>query len=182
VRAERENTGASRRRRGRHQAAAGEPVAAPRPSRLEELPAEQVLAAFRQVCWGAGEIAEEELCRRVARRLGCKRVTQTVQARLREHLALAITRRIVARAGEQLLVGATPNFGRYEQEFLLQALLAVVRKGVEMERTAVCRAIAARLGYSQVTTAIRERMEEIFGIAIRMGLLETRGGRLTRRG
>ncbi|HYG62214.1 MAG TPA: restriction endonuclease subunit S [Thermoanaerobaculia bacterium] len=186
VRAERENaggaTGGQRGRRGRSRPEPGEPAAPPGPPRLEDLAAEQVLALFRQACWGAGEMSEEELFRRVARRHGCKRLTKGLQARLREHLALAITRRIVGRAGDQLLVGATPNFARYEQEFLLQALLAVVRKGAEYERTAVCRAIAARLGYSQVTAAMRERMEEIFGTAIRMGLLEARGGRLARRG
>jgi hypothetical protein len=180
VRAERENAGGATRG-GRKRPAAAGPVASPGPPRLEDLAPEQVLALFRQACWGAGEMSEEELFRRVARRHGCKRLTQGVQARLREHLALAITRRIVARAGDQLLVGATPNFARYEQEFLLQALLAVVRKGGEYERTAVCRAIAARLGYSQVTAAMRDRMEEIFGTAIRMGLLEVRGGRLARR-
>lgn len=185
VRADRDAAGGGvstrRRRKAERLSPAGEPAPAPRPPRLEEQTPEQILAAFRQACWGAGELPEADLLRRVARRLGHRRLTRSIQVRLEEFLALALARRIVAREGD-LLVGATPNFGRYEQEFLLHALWSVMRKGVEYERLAVCRALAARLGYSQVTTAMRDRMEEIFGVAIRMGLLEARGGRIVRRG
>jgi hypothetical protein len=180
VRAEREAAGraVSGRRDGKG-GGSGTPPAGP--PRLEELAPEQILAAIRQACWGAGELSERELLKNVARRLGCKRLTQGNQARLREHLSLAIQRRIVARAGD-LWVGATPNFGRYEQDFLLRALRAVMRKGVEVDRLTVCRAIAARLGYSQVTAAMRERMEEIFAAALRLGWVEARSGRLVWRG
>ena len=184
VRADRDATGggvSTRRKRKSEASPAGGPAAAPRPPRLEEQTAEQILAAFRQACWGAGEMTEEELLRRVARRLGHRRFTRSIQERLQDSLALAISRRIVARE-DGLLVGATPNFGRYEQDFLLHTLWSVLRKGVEYERLVVCRALAARLGYSQVTAAMRDRMEEIFGVAIRMGMLEARGSRLVRRG
>jgi type I restriction enzyme S subunit len=150
--------------------------AAMRP-RVEDMSSEQILAAFRQACWGAGEMSQDALFRRVAKRLGCKRLTKGVQKRLADHLKLAVLRRIVAVTGE-LVSGATPNFARYEQEFLLQALCHVMRKGVEYERAAVCRAIAARLGYSQVTGAMRDRMDEIFGAGLRHGVLEARGGRI----
>ncbi len=185
IRADRDAAGGGvstrRRRKAEPLSPGGEPAAASRPPRLEEQTPEQVLAAFRQACWGAGELSEIDLLRRVARRLGHRRLTRSIQVRLEEFLGLALARRIVAREGD-LLVGATPNFGRYEQDFLLQALWSVMRKGVEYERLAVCRALAARLGYSQVTAAMRDRMEEIFGVAIRMALLEARGGRIVRRG
>jgi type I restriction enzyme S subunit len=184
IRADREAAGGgvtTRRRKAEPLSPAGETAPAARPPRLEEQTPEQILAAFRQACWGAGELPEIDLLRRVARRLGHRRLTRSIQVRLEEFLTLALARRIVAREGD-LLVGATPNFGRYEQEFLLQALWSVLRKGVEYERLAVCRALAARLGYSQVTAAMRDRMEEIFGVAIRMGLLEARGSRIVRRG
>lgn len=179
VRTDREAAG--RAMSGRRGAGGSAGVPAAGPPRLEELAPEQILAAIRQACWGAGELSERELLRHVARRLGCKRLTQGNQARLREHLSLAVKRHIVAHAGD-LWVGATPNFGRYEQDFLIQELRAVMRKGVEVDRLAVCRAIAARLGYSQVTAAMRERMEEIFAAAVRRGRVEARGSRLVWRG
>ena len=43
--------------------------------------------------------------------------------------------------------------------------------GVEMEKEELVRALAAYLGYGQVTTAIRERMERVFQWAAQDGRL-----------
>ncbi|MFP5285780.1 MAG: restriction endonuclease subunit S, partial [Thermoanaerobaculia bacterium] len=57
----------------------------------------QILVAFRQACWGAGAMSEEELIRQVADRLGVARLGKNIRARLKEHLEIAVERRIVVR-------------------------------------------------------------------------------------
>ena len=63
---------------------------------------------------------------------------------------VAVKRRIVAPKGE-LLTGATPTFGRYDFRFLLDTVRQLVRRGDEFERDEIVRAVAAHLGYGQVT-------------------------------
>ena len=132
---------------------------------------ERVLAAIRQACWGAGEMSREELIRKVASRLGCPpRFGKSVRAWLERHVEVAVARRIVARAGE-LLRGATPQFGRYDYKFLMATVETLAAPGVELEKEELVRALAAYLGYGQVTTAIRERMERVFQWAAQDGRL-----------
>ncbi|MES1242379.1 MAG: restriction endonuclease subunit S [Acidobacteriota bacterium] len=143
--------------------------------------ADQVLVAFRQACWGAGAMSEEELIRRVADRLGVERLGRKVRSRLAEHLATAVERRIVVRRGERL-EGATPTFARYDDEFLLRVVCTVLRAGVEYDIAAVVRAVASHLGYGQVTTAVRSRMEGLLRTGVRRGMLIVREDRTWRRG
>lgn len=140
---------------------------------------ERILAAIRQACWGAGEISREDLIRRVAVRLGSPRFGRSVRARLEKHVEVALARRIVALQGE-LLSGATPQFGRYDYKFLMAALEALTAPGVDYEKDEVVRALAAHLGYGQVTPAIRERMDRVFQWAEQDGKLEIRDGRWIR--
>jgi type I restriction enzyme S subunit len=141
---------------------------------------DQVLVAFRQSCWGAGAVAEEELLRRVAARLGIPRFGRSVRTRLRKHLEVALARRIVARRGD-LLAGATPTFARYDDEFLLGVLRSVLQTGVDYDHLFAVRLVASHLGYGQVTAALRSRMEEIFRAGARKGLLTFQDGRVRRR-
>ena len=141
---------------------------------------DQVLVAFRQSCWGAGAVSEEELLRRVAARLGIPRFGRSVRTRLRKHLEVALARRIVARRGD-LLAGATPTFARYDDEFLLGVLRMVLQVGVDYDRTYVVRLVASHLGYGQVTAALRNRMAEIFRAGARKGLLLVHADQVRRR-
>jgi type I restriction enzyme S subunit len=143
--------------------------------------ADQVLVAFRQACWGAGEVSEDELIRRVADRLGVARLGRKVRSRLAEHLATAMERRIVVRRGERL-EGATPTFARYDDEFLLQVVRTVLRAATEYDILAAVRNVASYLGYGQVTTAVRNRMEGLFRTGARRGLLGMRDGKVWKRG
>ncbi len=138
---------------------------------------ERILAALRQACWGAGEMTADELIRKVAVRLGSPRFGKTFRGRLEAHVKVAVQRRIVAAKGE-LLTGATPTFGRYDFRFLLDTVRQLVRRGDEFERDEIVRAVAAHLGYGQVTPAIRERMDRVFLWAAQEGALEIRGGRI----
>jgi hypothetical protein len=143
----------------------------------EEVVSERILAAVRQVCWGAGEMSREDLIRRVAVRLGSPRFGKSVRARLERHVEVALQRRIVARKGD-LLTGATPTFGRYDYRFLLATVAGLAARGAEHEKDEIVRAVATYLGYGQVTPAIRERMDRVFLWAAQDGQLEIREGRV----
>lgn len=131
---------------------------------------EQILAAIRQSFWGAGKITREELIKRVAFRLGCPKFGKSVRTRIEKNLKAAIARRIVAQEGD-LLSGATPTFGRYDYDFLIRMTKSLMEPGVEYDRAEVVRAVAAALGYSQMTAAIRERMDRVFEWAAQQGAL-----------
>ncbi len=143
----------------------------------EEAVSERILAAVRQVCWGAGEMSREDLIRRAAVRLGSPRFGKSVRARLERHVEVALQRRIVARKGD-LLTGATPTFGRYDYRFLLATVAGLAARGAEHEKDEIVRAVATYLGYGQVTPAIRERMDRVFLWAAQDGQLEIREGRV----
>ena len=138
---------------------------------------ERILAAIRQACWGAGEMTREELIRKVAVRLGSPRFGKSVRARLEMHVEVAVARRIVARQGD-LLTGATPTFGRYDYVFLMETVRQLTSRGGEFDKDEIVRAVAAWLGYGQVTPAIRERMDRVFLWAAQDGALEIREGRI----
>ncbi len=146
------------------------------PASAEEAVSEIILAAVRQACWGAGALPREELIARVAARLGRPKLGKSVRARLEKHIEIALARRIVAREGD-LLAGATPTFGRYDYQFLVHTLQTLLRGG-EREQGDLIRAIAGHLGYSQVTFAIRVRMERVFVWALQNGLLGVRDERI----
>jgi type I restriction enzyme S subunit len=141
---------------------------------------DQILIAFRQACWGAGAMSQDELIRQVADRLGIARVGRKIRARLLELLEVAVARRIVARRGD-LLEGATPTFARYDDEFLFQALRPLLRLGTEYEFGAVAKGVASHLGYGQVTGALRSRMEGLFRTGVRRGILGAHDGKIWRR-
>ncbi|MFL6195391.1 MAG: hypothetical protein ACJ75H_14535 [Thermoanaerobaculia bacterium] len=138
-----------------------------------------ILAAVRQACWGAGAMTREELILRVAVRLGCPKFGKSIRVRLEQHVDVALARRIVGLNGD-LLSGATPTFGRYDYVFLLRTLRTLMKEGVAYEEGEITRAMAAHLGYGQVTEAIRERMQRVFQWADQNGLLEVRDGWLRR--
>ncbi|HEX4965204.1 MAG TPA: restriction endonuclease subunit S [Thermoanaerobaculia bacterium] len=139
-----------------------------------------ILAAVRQVCWGAGALPREELMGRVAARLGRVKLGKSVRARLEKHIEIALSRRILAREGD-LLAGATPTFGRYDYAFLVHTAQALLRGG-EWEQGELIRAVASHLGFSQVTFAIRARMDRVFQWAVQNGMLEIEDGRVRRGG
>jgi type I restriction enzyme S subunit len=149
--------------------------AGPEAPSADEPVSELILAAIRQACWGAGALPREELVARVAARLGRPKPGKSVRARLEKHLEIALVRRIVAREGD-LLAGATPTFGRYDYQFLVQTVQALLRGG-ERDQGDLIRAVAGHLGYSQVTFAIRARIERVFVWAVQNGMLGVRDGR-----
>jgi type I restriction enzyme S subunit len=156
---------------------AGKPAA----SLAAEDVSEAFLAALRQTCWGAGKMSREELIRRMAARLGCRGFGKVMRARLELHVEVALARRIIAREGAregELLTGATPQFGRYDFGFLMATIERLAPPGSAVDKGEIIRALAAYLGYGQVTSAIRERMDRVFAWAAHDGRLEIRGDRV----
>lgn len=138
---------------------------------------ETILAAIRQACWGAGKIPREELIGRVAERLGAQEVSKSLRSRIERHLKVAVARRIVAEEGD-LLTGATPTFGRYDFRFLIRMTKSLMEPGVEYDRAELVRAVAATLGYSQMTLAIRSRMDRVLEWAAQQGELRVSEDRI----
>lgn len=134
----------------------------------------EILAAIRQSCWGAGALSREEMIKRVAFRLGCPTFGKSVRARIDRHLRVAVTRRIVALEGE-LLRGATPTFRGYDFQYLIRTARSLMQPGVRYDRVEIVRAVAGSLGYSQLTLAIRERMDRVFQWAHQCGELRVEG-------
>jgi type I restriction enzyme S subunit len=136
----------------------------------------EALAAFRQACWGAEPMSGEALVSAVEERLS--RSSRLERARLEALLDKAVQRRIVLPLAGGLFMGATPKFGRYDDGFLLDVIAGLLAGGLESDRRTLARAVAAHLGYSQVTAAIRDRMEEVFEEGVRRGRLIVRADRL----
>lgn len=143
---------------------------------LPGLSTEAVLAAIRRISWGGAERTEDELIEAVADRLKIADLDAEARAGLGRHLEIAVERRILTRKGDRL-VGATPKIGRYEEELLLGVLGQVMRPGVSYDRKKLSRAVASWLGFDQLTAAIRDRLDDIFQLAVRRGLLRVDGDR-----
>jgi len=140
---------------------------------------EETLAAFRQACWGAEAMTSAELLRKVELRLAGSLHPHRARldAWLEESLEVAVERRIILPAGG-LFLGATPKFARYDDDFLLGVIAGLLAGGLESDPRTLSRAVAIHLGYSQVTAAMRDRMEEVFAAGLRDGRLAVRGGRI----
>jgi type I restriction enzyme, S subunit len=184
VRAEREESGGHGVRPVRRHARRRRPFAAGSSTAwrasIAECSQEAILRAFRNVCWRAGSMSEEELLQGASERLGFSRLGKRVRSRLTDQLATALNRRILARDGD-LLYGPNQTFDCYDYEFLAKVLLAVMSRGTEYERPDVVRAVVLYLGFEQITPAMRKRMGAVFQAAILCGVLGSRGGRVWRK-
>lgn len=138
---------------------------------------EEVLAAFRHVCWGGADRTDEEMIEAVAIRLKIHQPGRDLATELGPFLGTALDRLILGRREDGRLFGATPKIGRYEDEFLLAVPGQVMRDGVTYDRRQLSRAMASWLGYDQLTAAMRDRFDEVLQEAVRRGLVELRGDR-----
>jgi len=144
---------------------------------LRGLTTEAVLAAIRRTSWGSLERTPEELIAAAAARLKVAVPDDPErQAWLRQHVEIAVERRILARRGDRL-VAATPKIGRYDDEFLLAALGRAMREGISYDRKQLNRTVASWLGYDQLTAPMSDRLDEIRQEAVRRGLLAVEGDR-----
>ena len=148
--------------------------AAPTRDPLADAPTEDIMAAFRKACRGAGDQTEDQLLRAAAGHLGYQRVRQDLRLSLKTHMRTAIRRRIIERVGDTLRC-PTLIFRNYDDDFLLKNLRGVMAKRREYTHDDVLDKLALHLGYSHVTDAMRERMRNVFNSAIRQGVIGYRG-------
>jgi hypothetical protein len=111
--------------------------------------------------------------------LECQRLGSRLREELAPHLRTAIRRQAVARDGDTLYC-PTSIFKRYERDFLLCRLRAVMRPGREYDRAEVARNLARHLGYRTISKGMAKQLKSLFNTAIRRGVVASRGKRLVR--
>jgi type I restriction enzyme, S subunit len=152
-----------------------------RPRPIEEIPVEEVMAAFRRASRGAGRLSEEDLLRETALELGYRRLGPKIRERLKGHLRAAIRRRIIARDGD-VLYCATPTIASCDDDVLLRALGSLMKKTREYEVGEIVDMVAEHLGFARVTAAMQERIGEVIRAGRKAGVLGTKGKWVWREG
>jgi len=146
-----------------------------RPVPIDQMDAEDVMAAFRQGVRNRGGMEREELLRAVAHRLGYRRLGSVIRKRLKGHLRAAIRRRIVSPDGPGVVVAGTAACTDYTADELVGYVRSVVRPGCVYEWDEVVQAVARHLGFARLRETIRWPIEEAMETAIREGVI-ARGG------
>ena len=145
-----------------------------RPTPIEEVDTDDVMAAFRQVARGRGWIERPELLKLVSVALGYQRLGSKIEDALRGHLRAAIRRRIIEADG-QLVRPGTTTMADYGLDELREVFATVMPKGPRYERDNVVSAIARTLGFARVTETSRDAIKSAINSAIRQGILGYEG-------
>jgi len=151
-----------------------EPAARPTP--IDQIETDTVMAAFRRAARGRGWLERDELLREVSLVLGYQRLGAKIDETLRGHLRAAIRRRIIEADGPSLVHAGTGTMADYGVDELRETFRSVMRKGATCEREDVIHALARYLGFVRVTDTIRQPIKSAIYSAIRHGLLRHEGG------
>ena len=147
----------------------------PRPTPIDAIETDAVMAAFRQAARGHGWMDRDDLLKEVSLVLGYQRLGPRIEESLRNHLRAAIRRRIIEPDGPSLVHTGTATMADYELEELREAFRSVMRKGSTYEREDVIRALARYLGFVRLTETIRQPIKSAINSAIRQGILGYEG-------
>jgi len=145
-----------------------------RPTPIEEIDTDDVMAAFRQAARGRGWMEREELLKLVSVLLGYQRLGPKIEEVLRDHLRAAIRRKIIEAEG-QLVRPGTTTMADYGLDELREVFATVMRKGPRYEREEVINAIARTLGFARVTDTSRDAIKSALNSGIRQGILGYEG-------
>jgi hypothetical protein len=167
--AEVDDAAAGRRRRDQNSDEAAE-----RPTSIDGLDTNDVMAAFRQAARGRGWLDREELLKLVSVVLGYQRLGPKIEETLRGHLRAAIRRKIIEADGMMVRPGAA-TMDQYGLEELRDALCSNMRKGTRYEREDVIHAVASYLGFARLTDTSRDALKSAINSAIRQGILGYEG-------
>ena len=146
-----------------------------RPTPIDEIDTDTIMAAFRQATRGRGWMEREELLKEVSLVLGYQRLGPKIDEALRGHLRAAIRRRIIETDGSTLVHAGTATMADYDLEELRESFRSVMRKGTRYERDDVTSALARYLGFVRLTETIRQAIKSAITSAIRHGLLGYEG-------
>lgn len=144
---------------------------AARPTPIDEIETNAIMAAFRQATRGRGWMDREELLKEVSLGLGYQRLSGKVEEALRGHLRAAIRRGIIETEGANWVRAGAGTMADYGLDELRETFRSVMQKGREYEREEVIQAIAHYLGFARVTDSILEPIKSAINSAIRYGVL-----------
>jgi hypothetical protein len=146
-----------------------------RPTPIDELDTDDIMAAFRQATRGRGWLERDELMKAVSVVLGYQRLGPKIEESLRGHLRAAIRRRIIETDGASLVRAGTGTMADYGLDELRETFRSVMRKGTNYEREDVIHALAHYLGFTRVTDTSRDAIKSAINSAIRQGILGYEG-------
>jgi hypothetical protein len=146
-----------------------------RPTPIEELATDDVMAAFRQVARGRGSMQRPEILKLVSAALGYQRLGPKIEETLRGHMRAAIRRRIIETDGQHLVRPGTTTMEDYALDELREFVASVMRKGPRYDRDDVITAVARTLGFARVTDTSRDAIKSAINSAIRQGILGYEG-------
>ena len=147
----------------------------PRPTPIDEIDTDEVIATFRQASRGRGWMERDELLKEVSLVLGYQRLGPKIEEALRGHLRAAIRRRIIESDGPTLVHSGTATMADYDLEELRESFRSVIRKGTRYEREDVISTLARYLGFVRLTDTIRQPIKSAITSAIRQGILSYEG-------
>ncbi len=148
---------------------------ASRPTPIEEIETDDIMAAFRQATRGRGSLERDELLKAVSVLLSYQRLGPKIEEALRGHLRAAIRRRIIEADGASLVRAGTGTMADYGLDELRETFRSVMRKGTSYEREDVIHALARYLGFARVTDTSRDAIRSAINSAIRQGVLGYEG-------
>ena len=152
----------------------------PRPTPIDEIETDAIMAAFRQAARGRGRLDRDELLKDVSLVLGYQRLGPKIEEALRGHLRAAIRRRIIEADGPDLVRAGTTAMADYDRDELREVFRSIMRKGTSYEREEIIHALARHLGFVRVTDTIRQPIKSAINSAIRHGLLGYEGSAIWR--
>jgi len=151
-----------------------------RPTPIDQIETEDIMAAFRQAARNGGCLDRDELLKKVSLVLGYQRLGPKIDEALRGHLRAAIRRRIIETDGPNLVRAGAVSMADYEPDELVEVFRSVMRKGTTYDREEVIPALARHLGFVRLTDSIREPIRKAITRAIRQGILSHDGNRIRR--
>ena len=144
-----------------------------RPTPVDQIDTDDIMAAFRQAARGKGWLDRDELLKEVSLVLGYQRLGPRVDEALRGHLRAAIRRRIIETDGPNLVRAGAVSMADYEPDELVEVFRSVMRKGTIYDREEVVPALARHLGFVRLTDTIRDPIRKAITRAIRQDLLQS---------
>ncbi len=151
-----------------------------RPTPIEEIASDEIMAAFRQAARGRGSLERDELLKEASLILGFQRLGPKIEEALRGHLRAAIRRGIIEADGANLVRAATTSMADYDLEALRESFRSVMRKGANYQREEVIHDLARYLGFARVTDTSRDAIKSAINSAIRQGILGYEGSEIWR--
>ena len=151
-----------------------------RPTPIDRIETDDIMAAFRQAARNKGWLDRDELLKEVSLVLGYRRLGPKIDEALRGHLRAAIRRRIIETDGPNLVRSGTGTMADYDLEELRESFRSVMRKGTRYEREDVTFSLARHLGFVRLTDTVRQAIKSAITSAVRHGILGYEGSVLWR--